>query len=1811
MNIKYRNKIITLLIAILLILGIIVYIPTISAADANGTDIAPSYISTNSSATAMIKLDTSTSAGDELKKVNLSFTGSGFATSDLKALSNDATSGVSIFLDDGDDSWEGSPDDGQCTLSVIPTWNDKNVSLTVTSGLSLSDTYYVVIRTSGTIADTDVINVTVTGMTNRSDMTVTLGGTVTAEITSDIIDPVVPDSTLTSPNGGENWSGTHTITWNNASITDSNLGSTPITLKYSTNGGTSWTDIATGEINDGEYSWDTSAGGDSSNYLINLTVTDSAGRSSYDLSNGTFTVDNTAPTCSIEYNNSASFFKAGTKIKIYANFTEATSGMNNATVNISISTQGDGDLSETNMNMTNITNYFWNWTIPSGTEDNGTFTVTITAKDNATNPLGSTTDDSKSVDNSGPSATIGVPVNSNYYQILNTINGSCNDGPGSGVSTVNITIYNTTSGKYWNFSSGWASGVNWTSTTVGATYLTWSFDSNGVTWQNGTTYIVNATATDNVSNIGSPDSNNFTFDTDGISSSVTKITPYWQTTSPLSITYTAHDAGSGLKNVTLYYKFSLDNGSFDPWVVWTNNSNPDITPWDPVTWSFNFPNGSGYYEFYTIAKDNVTNLETKTVNDTICGYDAVDPTAVIIEPQDGGFNKSGDTIVGNITGTAYDPQFVTLVNLTIYNSTNGKYFNGADWVEDSVNLSANSTSGTATINWWYDNVSAFPTWENNKSYVINVSAKDTAGNWNLTAATASFTYDTTDPAVPTISIPTDATWYKSLTNISGTALDNGGSKIASVNIMIYNLTNGKYWTGTVWSDSDTNISANVTGSSWTKDWYFENAATFPTFVNGTNYTINASAVDNAGNVGANASNTFYYDDNGLTSSVNAITTYWQTSENITITATASDIGSGVAQVALYYHHSTDNTSFNNSILAATNTSPWIDLNAISFSFNFSNQNGSGYYRFYTIATDNASNTESSSPPATNDTECGYDPNNSTVEITIPVSGNYYTSMNWINGTCSDTGYSGINRVNYTVYNVTGGTYWNGASWASGTNWSISTLNGPHTSWSNDTSAITWQDTVTYIINATAVDNATRSSTVDSNTFTIDTSAPTVTIEMNESTYVKQGGLVRIYANFTEATSGINASTVNISVKNASLGTLLSYGTYGNGALRTDGTHYYYDWTVPSGNDGKVNVSVVATDNVSYSISGVFYNLTKYIDNTAPILTTGIEFDNAETYYNTTDTVRIFANFTEDTSGIDPTTVKVTIVNITGGTTILNDSAAMSRTDSTHYYFDWSIPDDQNCQVNISIEAADNVTLSLSVDNFTTSKYIDNIVPQVNISDPSNAVYKDESFINITGTATDDRSGITSVTITIYNSTGGKYWDGTDWLDVAANLDTNESGTGTSITWYYEDASTFPTWVDGSNYTINASVTDNADNYNNNYDSNMFYYDDGGPTISNVLITNVNTSSILYISDGVTINVTANVTDANLGASDKNYIKADLTEVGGNAATNATGYDGAVAYWLVTNIDCTPDDGPITITINASDKSGNYATEVNDTITADNTAPTLNYAVLDADNDGTDYTFVDLYFTEDHMDISTIAYTDFNISISGVSPAAINSTSGNRTTIRFDTTFQTGDSPTIGIAGSVADLAGNTLTTGTTIILTYRLSLSSELNLISFPCDVSTEELTTVLSSITGSWQIYRYNATATQWQYYNSDTGYWPVGIQWNLSGGEGYWLSIGSAQNLDGSYDLWPEPGYTMPSYTLKGQSWNLVGQWQSYNQSASTSAGGALACLEDTDIGSVWRYNTGGGYSNIFTDNQNMEPGKGYWIWKESTGDKAYTPN
>ena len=103
---------------------------------------------------------------------------------------------------------------------------------------------------------------------------------------------------ITSPNGGETWSGRHNITW--TSSTDPDGDTVTCQLQYSSDDGNSWHNLVSG-ISEIYYEWNTTIFADGGKYLIRVRAYDGLIYSSWDQSYETFSIDNTPPIISITY----------------------------------------------------------------------------------------------------------------------------------------------------------------------------------------------------------------------------------------------------------------------------------------------------------------------------------------------------------------------------------------------------------------------------------------------------------------------------------------------------------------------------------------------------------------------------------------------------------------------------------------------------------------------------------------------------------------------------------------------------------------------------------------------------------------------------------------------------------------------------------------------------------------------------------------------------------------------------------------------------------------------------------------------------------------------------------------------------------------------------------------------------------------------------------------------------------------------------------------------------------------------------------------------------------------------------------------------------------------------------------------------------------------------------------------------------------------------------------------------------------------------------------------------------------------------
>jgi hypothetical protein len=264
----------------------------------------------------------------------------------------------------------------------------------------------------------------------------------------------------------------------------------------------------------------------------------------------------------------------------------------------------------------------WSFAFPKGV---GYYRFYSRAADNDSNiedpPV---TNDSKcAYETTAPSSS--ASTISPYWKISSpqNINGTASDTGGSGLKNSTLWYrYRADNASTWGSWTRWNNAGNPDTTPWSG--IAWSFN-----FPSGAgNYEFYSIATDNATNAesapGSADAK-CGYDTTAPSSSVTAITPYWKKVAT-TIIATASDATSGVKNVTLYYRFSSNNAS---WGGWVSAGVDTAYPW---SWSFSFTNGTGYYQFYSIATDNTTNAESAPGSaDAICGYDNQKPQSSLVD----------------------------------------------------------------------------------------------------------------------------------------------------------------------------------------------------------------------------------------------------------------------------------------------------------------------------------------------------------------------------------------------------------------------------------------------------------------------------------------------------------------------------------------------------------------------------------------------------------------------------------------------------------------------------------------------------------------------------------------------------------------------------------------------------------------------------------------------------------------------------------------------------------------------------------------------------------------------------------------------------------------------------------------------------------------------------------------------------------------------------------------------------------------------------------------------------------------------------
>lgn len=226
------------------------------------------------------------------------------------------------------------------------------------------------------------------------------------------IDNTAPSTAMTNP--GAYLKGTVTL---GATASDAGAGLESLVIRVAPTGTTTWTTVCTAAASPASCSLNTTTYTDGGGYDFQSLATDAVGNTATSTQTNKI-VDNTAPaiartvlvrTTSGTPASTTGFVTQGGTYKVYAQVSDATSGVSGVTVNASAITTGQtaATMSSGSYTVAGQTyNYASAELTANGSLAEGAKAVTVSASDNATNS--STLNPSATVDNTAPSVTVGT-----------------------------------------------------------------------------------------------------------------------------------------------------------------------------------------------------------------------------------------------------------------------------------------------------------------------------------------------------------------------------------------------------------------------------------------------------------------------------------------------------------------------------------------------------------------------------------------------------------------------------------------------------------------------------------------------------------------------------------------------------------------------------------------------------------------------------------------------------------------------------------------------------------------------------------------------------------------------------------------------------------------------------------------------------------------------------------------------------------------------------------------------------------------------------------------------------------------------------------------------------------------------------------------------------------------------------------------------------------------------------------------------------------------------------------------------------------
>ncbi len=424
------------------------------------------------------------------------------------------------------------------------------------------------------------------------------------------------------------------------------------------------------------------------------------------------------------------------------------------------------------------------------------------------------------------------------------------------------------------------------------------------------TYNFTVWANDTFDNLNSSSGSFQVLDTLPPTSYVEWIAQNWFSTGPATINASASDSGIGIAWVELWYRNSTDNVS---WSSWKYFGTDNLAPY---RFFFNFPEGSGYYEFYSIAYDQAGNPETAKISyEALCAYDGMAPSTYVEVLSTYWFNMQPIAISAQASDNLIG---VENVELWYRNSTDNSSW--SIWKLFGID-------DTAPYQWSFN----FP--EGEGYYEFFSLGNDSLGNLETMKSLAETIcgYDTSSP-VSNVDVITSY-WHSTSPISINSAVSDTISGVENVKLWYRHSTDNSTWgSWTLFANDGT------APYQWSFD-FPDDDGYYQFFSIATDYAQNTETMKVAFETICG------YDIIAPSSNVQVIDPYLQSSSPLTIIVQATDDTSGVEGVQLWYRYSQDNSSWN----------PWgpfgSDDTSIPYQWNFDFSDGDGYYEFYSLASD--------------------------------------------------------------------------------------------------------------------------------------------------------------------------------------------------------------------------------------------------------------------------------------------------------------------------------------------------------------------------------------------------------------------------------------------------------------------------------------------------------------------------------------------------------------------------------------------------------------------------------------------------------------------------------------------------------------------------------------------------------------------------------------------------------------------------------------------------------------------------------------------